>query len=248
MALIATLTGWLPSAHAQSPLSLEVAAVDPDNAGQITLNHNLSLKVHFTSSVPIRLTAEGRFQGRVVQDLSNASPVYPPGVGDALVWISYRQPTQIDEVLVHAFDENFKPLTTLAVPISVEWATNVPMQTVAPWVRSTAAEQTRLISQAVRVNASGFDLFGTALFAFLYLSILGYPFLQAYSLWKDGWFGLAGVPLLLMIPLFIHAGSALMAGSNLWPLLLLFGAPFAFGYLIILRIWRWKSKRSALRA
>ena len=67
------------------------------------------------------------------------------------------------------------------------------------------------------------------------LALPGYFVLQLRMAWRyrGGWLIAALVPLAAMVPLIVYSGVALSGGSNLWPLLLILAAPFAFAYLLI---------------
>ena len=52
--------------------------------------------------------------------------------------------------------------------------------------------------------------------------------------YRGRWRVLSLVPLIFMVPLAIHAGFALAAGANLWPVLLILASPVAFAYLLAL--------------
>ena len=67
------------------------------------------------------------------------------------------------------------------------------------------------------------------------------PVLQALALWKlrGGWRKAAIVILVLMLPVFGHALFALAAGSNLWPIALIFVCPIACFYLFGLFLVKW---------
>ena len=54
--------------------------------------------------------------------------------------------------------------------------------------------------------------------------------------YRGRWLVLSLVPLLIMVPLAIHAGMAFAAGSNLWPVLLILAAPVACVYLLGLAV------------
>ena len=54
--------------------------------------------------------------------------------------------------------------------------------------------------------------------------------------YRGRWLVLSLVPLLLMMPLGVHAGMAFAAGSNLWPMLLILAAPLASIYLLGLAV------------
>jgi hypothetical protein len=73
------------------------------------------------------------------------------------------------------------------------------------------------------------------------LSILGYLVLQPMMIaWLPGrWRIAAFVPLVAMVPLFVHAAYAFAQSSNIWPLGLIFFTPFAPLYLLLLAGTRW---------
>ena len=73
---------------------------------------------------------------------------------------------------------------------------------------------------------------------------LAYPALQVNALrrMRGVWRVLAAVPLLPMGYILIVTALALGEGSNLWPILLIFTAPFGAAYLWILR---WAHARMA---
>lgn len=66
------------------------------------------------------------------------------------------------------------------------------------------------------------------------LAAPAYFFLQILMAvrYRGRWLVLSLVPLLVMVPLAIHAALAFAAGSDVWPLLLIFAAPVAFTYLL----------------
>jgi hypothetical protein len=65
-----------------------------------------------------------------------------------------------------------------------------------------------------------------------------YFFLQVLTAWRyrGQWRALALVPLLVMVPLAIHAGLAYASGAPGWPVLLVLAAPPAFLYLLLVAI------------
>ena len=54
--------------------------------------------------------------------------------------------------------------------------------------------------------------------------------------YRGRWLVLSLVPLVIMVPLAIHAGMAFAAGSSLWPMLLILAAPVACVYLLGLAV------------
>lgn len=67
-----------------------------------------------------------------------------------------------------------------------------------------------------------------------------YFFLQLLmaARYRGRWRIAALLPLLLMVPLAVHAAFAYAAGSPAWPLLLVLASPLAFAYLICLAVAR----------
>jgi hypothetical protein len=65
-----------------------------------------------------------------------------------------------------------------------------------------------------------------------------YFFLQILTAarYRGRWRVAALVPLVVMVPLAIHAGIAYAAGSPAWPLLLILASPFAFVYLVLVGV------------
>lgn len=66
------------------------------------------------------------------------------------------------------------------------------------------------------------------------LAIFAYFFLQLFMglRYRGRWLIAAMVPLVVMVPIVIHAALAFLAGSNLWPILIVLVAPLAFLYLL----------------
>ena len=66
------------------------------------------------------------------------------------------------------------------------------------------------------------------------LAVPGYFFLQLLIglRYRGRWLIFALLPLLIMVPLVIHAGFGLAAGSNMWPVLVILASPVAFVYLV----------------
>jgi len=62
-----------------------------------------------------------------------------------------------------------------------------------------------------------------------------YFFLQVLmaARYRGRWRILALVPLIIMVPLAVHAGFAYAAGSIAWPALLVLASPIAFVYLLV---------------
>lgn len=75
-----------------------------------------------------------------------------------------------------------------------------------------------------------------------------YFFLQILmaARYRGGWRIAALLPLILMLPLAIHAAFGYAAGSAAWPVLLILASPLAFVYLVLVGVTR--SSIGSLRA
>lgn len=220
-------------AHAAT---LEVLEADPPAGAVLPFNGSQSLKIAYTAAEPIRIQAEGYFQGVAVKDISNPSPVYPAGEGEGIVWISYRTAQQIDEIKVTASDARWKALTTVSIPHVASWHPGAASLPADPWVSKLNAIQQTMIRDSVSQSHSSDSVLWTLLPAILFLSVPGYLVLQIVSLKLDGWKSLSCLPLLAMIPLLAYTVYAYAMQSNLWPLLLIFASPVALIYLLALRL------------
>jgi hypothetical protein len=78
-------------------------------------------------------------------------------------------------------------------------------------------------------------------------SVPGYVWLQARSWrrWTGVWRTAAQLAFGLMAMVLAYTLVALVKGSNLWPLMLMFSMPVAFGYLAALAVARRLFARSA---
>jgi hypothetical protein len=73
-----------------------------------------------------------------------------------------------------------------------------------------------------------------------FLGVPAYFFLQYFTArrYRGSWLIAALVPLLVMVPVVLHALLAFLAGSNLWPIFLILVTPLAFLYLVGLAVVR----------
>ncbi len=70
----------------------------------------------------------------------------------------------------------------------------------------------------------------------LWLTIPAYVVVQVVAMIRStgGSRIAAGLPLLVMVPVFVHAIVGLLQESNLWPLLMLFASPAALLYVAVI--------------
>jgi hypothetical protein len=127
----------------------------------------------------------------------------------------------------------------VSLPINIKWseAATATRRQPAAWVQTLNAQQQNMTHTALSAGSTDGSGWWGLLIMLMAWSVPSYIALQIYMLLKyEGrWRKLALLPLWLMIPLFAYTLFALLAGSNLWPLIMLFLTPLAFVYLLI--IW-----------
>jgi hypothetical protein len=238
--LISTMALGLPAISAPAQTTVNATIVETDPKAEPVLNANEPLSVHITyqSDVPLRFETAGYSSGMEIRKsvAMNTAPPYPAGSGEAIAWLSYGKETSIDEIRIKISDKHWKQLDTLSMPIAMKWNGITPQKwrERAPWVTPLNSAHQNITSQAIRAsasgNAGGFDM----LIPLMGLNIPFYFILQIYMLKKyhGAWRKAALAPLLVMVPLFAYTAIALLAGSNLWPLMMLFITPVLSLYLI----------------
>jgi hypothetical protein len=239
------------SASAAGPAA-RISATDPAGREILHAGEALSVRLTYDSPIPLRFQIEGFAGGQRRSDAHTGTvPVYPPGQGQAIVWLRFQNGAFLDEVRVRVMDEQWQvqAVVTEAGPFFWEARPRAAPRTPAAWVRELNDAQTAMARAAATVAESeeGFDGWGL-LVMLMGWSVPGYFVLQGWMLarYRDGWRKAALVPLALMIPLAAYTLFALLAGSNLWPLALIFLTPLAFLYLLalwLLRQWRRRGNR-----
>jgi hypothetical protein len=236
--LLALLAAALPvRAEAQEP-QLRLTAADPDG-GRLGKGDVLYLRISYDSAVPLRLQAKGFSGGAEVKTGAryNPAPVYPAGADDAVAWVAYAGPTRLDEIRITAYGADWKPVATLSYPVAAQWS-GPGGRRVAAWATALSDRQQAMTSQSMAASQGEDDGYiGLAITA-AGLSIPGYLVLQFVLLFRYSgrWRLAAALPLLGMIPLILYTLAALAAGSNLWPLMLIFLTPLAFLYLLAVMV------------
>jgi hypothetical protein len=231
-------------AQSAERFTVDITGSDPQSEATLDAREPLYLRIAYDSNVRLRFQAAGFSDGVEARDTeaTNIAPSYPSGRGEAVAWVSYDQPTRIDEVRVTVFDGTWKKLDTLTYPIETHWSGVTPEQWRRPatWAeRLSAAQQSMLEpdSTASQANDAAFSL----PLMLAGWSIPGYFILQIYLFVRSrgGWRTAVVLPLIATLPLVAYTACAFVAGSNLWPLMMLFLTPFAFVYLI--GVWLAKS-------
>jgi len=234
-------------AQSDDRYSVEIVESDPQSVSTLDAREPLYLRVAYDSSIALRFQAAGFVDGLEVREgeSMNPAPSYPPGQGEGVAWVAYDAPTRIDEVRVTVFDANWMKLDTLSYPIDTQWSGARPKawRHPADWAKRLSAAQQNMRNHGdtpgSEESETGFGL----LLMLAGWSIPGYFILQICLFLRSqgGWRTAVALPLLGTVPLVAYTLYALLAGSNLWPLMMLFLMPFAFVYLVC--VWLIKGIR-----
>ncbi|MCH8504901.1 MAG: hypothetical protein LAT50_11335 [Ectothiorhodospiraceae bacterium] len=241
--MLATLAAFPLSATGTPGVSVRITAVDPAPGTELATGETLYLRIRYDSDQPLRFQARVPAGGSARGAMMNPAPVYPSGQGEALAWIAFREPRRLDQVNVVVFDERWQRLDVQAKPVDISWyATGAGGHRPAGWTRELSDHQQSMTrTQVTPAQDSGGDL----LILLMGWSVPGYFILQflAWRLQERRWRIAGRLPLAVAVPLLLWTLFALMAGSTLWPLMLLFVAPFLFLYLAGLLLLRWFTNR-----
>lgn len=236
-AILAAFAPFL-AGGAATALELTVSGSDPGFETTIGREAALYLRFDYRSDTLIRAQARGYFRDAAVDNGAkfNPAPPYPAGSGEGLVWVAYDEPVRIDEIRIEVSDESWHPLAVYKLPVDIEW-TEHPADEMqrAAWVsRLNEAQQSATGTSMTAWQESLIGgVAGWLLGSLFMLGVPGYFVLQfLFGIrWRGGWRIAALAPLVLMVPALGHAMFALAAESNLWPIVVILVAPFAFLYL-----------------
>ena len=220
------------TAHAAGQ-TVQVAEADPGHGAVLAMDDTLSVRLTYESETPLRFQASGYRAGSEVTSGArmNPAPPYPTGSGEAIAWIAYAEPAEIDELRIEVWDDRWRPLRTVRLPFRARWHTGATLHARPAWVSRLNGIQQQMTSAPPPDEGDGSFLMMALPLAML--TIPGYFVLQIFMWrrWKGVWRTLSLAPLLVTVPVTLHALFALAGGSNLWPLLMIFTLPFAFTYL-----------------
>lgn len=216
-------------------MNIDLIETSPKSPAVLYQDEALYVLIHYKSDQPLRFQAMGKNLDQKISKGArlNPSQAYPAGEGDAIAWVAYDKETYIDTLIVTIYDANWKQLQTKSMLLSAIWQEGNTGQTHprASWVKRLNQQQQASVGK--QQPLSMWDMLFVQL---LFLSIPFYWILQIILIfkWSGRWRTRVYLPLLISIPLLIYTLYALYAGSNLWPLMMLFITPFTLLFLLIL--------------
>ena len=226
---------WLPARAAASP-SIEILAIHPVDQALAT-DDALYVHIHYQSDQPLRFQIHASGPGdKQAGAMMNPSPAYPAGEGEAIAWIAFREYFKPDSLTLRVSSHSWKTISEIALDSSVFWSPGAERQPRPEWVTRLSSEQQQTVTQdmqqAYSHSSGGVDW----LIMLMAWSVPGYFILQTWiwRRWHDNWRRAGLLPLWASTPITGYTLFALLMGSNLWPLAMLFLMPVLFGYLLVI--------------
>jgi hypothetical protein len=214
---------------------------DPGQGAVLREREPLYLRLRYRSASPIHIEVVGYLRGDSVHPVyRDREELFPAGNREVTVWLAYAYPSEanIDRVRIELWNADWARLAIAEFPIRAAWsgtggAGGASRGTTKSWVTELTPGQQERMARMLRKTPV--DV--------LFYSVPTYFLLQVVlTLCTSGVRRLATLaPLVIMGPVLAYTVLA-YGQSNLWPLLLLFSAPWAALYLIVLTVilllWR----------
>lgn len=239
---VLVVLAWLwASAATPAVAEVRIQVLETDPASPATLGswHRFNVRIGYDSDQPILVHGQAFWKGRKVTSATSGSLTYAPGTGEAMYWFAYTEPAQVDRVLLTAYGTRGQaPLAETSLDVDLRWTgAAAPQPAPAEWVQRMDAERERRNREAYQAYMNRPEpAWQVGLFFALAWSPVAYLVAQVVTLrrFRGGWRTAALVPLVPMTIVLLYTIGAFRAGSNLFPLVLIFTSPFAFLYLLAL--------------
>ena len=223
-------------------------SLDPAVASVLGNEDSLYVKVRYESEVPLRFQAIGMHSGLPLEvgAIKNPAALHAPGNGEALVWVSYTNPTRVDAVGVIVMDEKWQKLYTLTKAAELKWqgfSADQP-RTPAKWVDTLLRAEQRKIDYFYDPSPNKYGMLYDVVFFLTMISIPAYILLQLYMLWRYEyrWRELAMIPIFPYLILAFYMLVGLEIDESLKVTFLFRYTSLAFLYLFVLllakRFWQ----------
>jgi hypothetical protein len=221
--------------------SLTVTLMERYPEGEVLrAGQNLYLRIRYQSDEPVRFQAQAIDGGRHLPGvMMNPAPLYPAGEGEALAWIAFAGEAYPPRLEVHVSNHSWKTLTVMTVTPVPVWSTVSAAPGPTPdWVTALSDQQQQL-TRTVLEQAHHSDG-GDWLIFLMAWSVPGYFMLQGWVWWRwqPPWRQAGLLPLWASVPVTGYTLFALLMGSNLWPLVMLFVMPVLTIYLLAITVVR----------
>jgi hypothetical protein len=226
----------------RADVRLQILETDPASPATLQRDENLYIRIGYDTDRPIRIRGQAYYAGQQVTSMTSGSPPYRAGSGEAMFWFAWREPAQVDRIIITAEDERSgKVIAQTDTFVSFTWTAHAPITTRprAEWVTRMTEEQNRRSRAAAEAYANRpgrwlEDVFGLAII----WCVPAYIVVQIVALvrLRERWRFAASLPLIPMALVLAYTVYAYRAGSNIFPLVLIFTSPFGLAYLAILML------------
>jgi hypothetical protein len=219
--------------------------LDPAVTTVLGSDDGLYVKLRYESDVPLRFQAIGMHDGLPLKvgAIKNPAALHAPGNGEALVWVTYNNPTRVDAVGVIVMDEKWQELYTLTKAIEMKWQGFEADQprTPASWVDTLLRAEQRKIDYFYDPAPQKYGMVNDVIFFLGMIAIPAYILLQLHMLWryKYRWRELAMIPVFPYLILAFYMIVGLEIDESLRVTFLFRYTSLAFLYLVAL----WLAKR-----
>jgi hypothetical protein len=228
---------------ASAAARIQVIETDPASPAVLGSWHRFNVRISYVSDEPIRVQGQAYLDGRKVTSATSGSPVYPPGSGEGMFWFAYTEVARVDRIVLTAYaGRGQDALAETTLDVELRWTGDrTPPPQAAEWVRRMDAEAERRQREAYEAYMNQpTPAWQWALFFALMWSPVAYLVAQVSTLrrFQGRWRVAALAPIVPMAIVLVYTLSAFRAGSNLFPLVLIFTSPIAFLYLMVLVVLR----------
>lgn len=220
-------------------------SLDPAVTSVLGNEDSLYVQIRYESEIPLRFQVIGMHSGLPLEvgAIKNPAALHAPGNGEALVWVSYNNPTRVDAVGVIVMDEKWQKLYTLTKAIDMKWQGYSAAQprTPAEWVDKLLRAEQRKIDYFYDPSPNRYGLLYDVVFVLTMISIPAYILLQLHMLWRYQyrWRELAMIPIFPYLILAFYMLVGLEIDESLKVTFLFRYTSLAFLYLVAL----WLAKR-----
>jgi 4-amino-4-deoxy-L-arabinose transferase-like glycosyltransferase len=223
---------------------MRVQVLEGDPGSPATLGHweIFYLRIAYETDRPVRIRADAYSGAKRITEMTGGSPRYEPGKGEAMFWFAFTRQQKVDRVVVLlAEDRTGKPIAQAEYPVDLTWTGQKAgsERPRAEWVTRLRAEaDSRIKAEFKAQTDEPAPWWWVFLFQAIVVSVPVYLVLQGILLWRwqGRWRLLAGMAAIPMALALAHAIFAFFAGSNIFPVILIFTAPIALIYLVVLMI------------
>lgn len=146
-ALVLLLCGPATGVADNPQVTVNIVETDPVSPATLHNNDNVYVHVHYVSSAPVRIWIRPYWQGKSAGAMTDGSPLYPAGEGEAFGWFAFRDSGQVDSIHVQvAKADSGYPFMEESTPANFVWdgtpgASRQPAAWVLPFQQHEAAQQ-----------------------------------------------------------------------------------------------------------